>query len=654
MANYYLDNADLRFYVEKGVDWEPLVRLTEYEYRAEGGFTNVEEAVEFYREVLGLIGDFSAESIAPKAQALNDEHPRKEDGWIHAGPTLEGIFEEMKALELHGMCLPRELGGMNCPFLLFDLTHEIMSRADMAVSTHHGFHGGIAMAMLLYSIMEGSTSFDRERAQITTTRFADEIAEIISGEAWGSMDITEPSAGSDMAALRSRGELGADGVWRVTGQKIFITSGHGKYHFVIARTEAVKGDDAFAGLKGLSMFLVPAWTEDAEGKRERTATFDSFEDKLGHHSSATVAISFDETPCHLIGERGDGFRLMLQLMNNARVGVGFEALGVCEAALRMAREYAAERASMGKTIDRHEMIADYFDEMETDIRGIRALAVASGYHEEMAEKLRLADAFFPPEDAAERSEMAKKQARNRAVARRYTPLLKYLAAEKSVEMARRCLQIHGGYGYSVEYGAERLLRDAVILPIYEGTSQIQALMAMKDSLMGILKNPKGFAEAGARALWRSRTSKSRLERRVSSLQLTSIRTLQYLMSRLAGSKFNDVRRQPVSEWLGAFQDWDPKRDFALAMLHAERLTRILADVAIVEILFKQVRRHPEREELLVAYLERAEPRCRFLYNEITTTGLRVLAQLDDLEEADQPEAAISAPQSESADRRVQK
>ena len=628
MANYYLDNEDLRFYVEKGIDWEPLVRLTEYDYRAEDGFTNEDDALEFYREVLGLIGDFSANSIAPKAQALNDEQPRREDGWIHAGPTLEAIFEEMKALELHGMCLPRELGGMNCPFLLFDLSHEITSRADMAVSTHHGFHGGIAMAMLLYSIMEGSTRFDRDKACITSTRFADEIAEIISGEAWGSMDITEPGAGSDMAALRTRGELGEDGVWRVSGQKIFITSGHGKYHFVIARTEPLKGDDAFAGLKGLSMFLVPSWEDGPNGERVRLASFDSFEHKLGHHSSATVAISFDETPAHLIGERGDGFRLMLQLMNNARVGVGFESLGVCEASLRLAREYAAERASMGKTIDRHEMIADYLDEMQTDILGIRALAVASGYHEEMAEKLRLALEFFGPQDADARRSMEKEQARHRAIARRYTPLLKYVAAEKSVEMARRCLQIHGGYGYSTEYGAERLLRDALILPIYEGTSQIQALMAMKDNLMGILKDPKGFAERGARALWKSRTSRDGLERRVAALQLTATRALQFLMSRLAGAKFAEVRQRPVGEWAAAFKDWDPKRDFALAMLHAERLTRVLTDVAIVEILHEQVKEHPDREPVLVAYLERAEPRCRFLFDEMTTTGARVLASLD--------------------------
>ena len=627
MANFYLDNADLRFYVEKEIDWEPLVRLTEYDYRAEDGFRSAEEALEFYREVLQLIGDFSANEIAPKARALNEEHPRKEDGWIHAGPTLEAIFEKMKPLELHGMCLPRELGGMSCPFLLFDLSHEMTGRADMAVSTHHGFHGGVAMALLLFSVMEGSTDFDRDKRRITKTRFEKEIAEIASGEAWGSMDITEPGAGSDMAALRTRADRDDQGVWRVSGEKIFITSGHGKYHFVIARTEKTSKDDAFAGLKGLSMFLVPTWTENDAGERVRTASFDSYEHKLGHHASATVAISFDETPAHLIGERGDGFKLMLRLMNSARVGVGFEAIGLCEAALRLAKDYAAERASMGKTIDRHEMIADYLDEMQTDIQGLRALAVRAGFHEEMTEKLRMALEFFPPADAMERKRMEREQRRHGAVARRYTPLLKYLGAEKSVEMARRCLQIHGGYGYSAEFDAERLLRDALVVPIYEGTSQIQALMAMKDNLMGVLGDPAGFAKRAAQALWRSRTAGA-AERRVAGLQLLAARSLHFLMTRLAGNKLREVSGQPIGEWARHFKRWDPKRDFALAMLHAERLTRILTDVAIAGILLEQASRFPERAELLDRYLERAEPRCRFLYEEITTTGKRLLASLD--------------------------
>jgi 3-(methylthio)propanoyl-CoA dehydrogenase len=632
MANFYDDNADLKYYVEQEVDWEPLVRLTEYGYGAEGGFTNVEEAVEFFTSVLDMVGDFAANEIAPHSAAIDREHPYLDDGVVLFPPVLQGIFDQIKALELHGMCVPRELGGMNSPFLLFVLSNELIARADVSVCAHNGFHGGSAMAMLLYSILEDTTGFDREQMCITSTRFGDAIAEIVAGEAWGSMDITEPGAGSDMAVMRTRGEQDEGGNWLVTGNKIFITSGHAKYHFVIARTEEDSGADAFSGLKGLSLFLVKTFETGDDGGLVKLASFDGLEEKLGHHGSATVSISFDRSPAELIGERGDGFKLMLQLMNNARVVVGFEALGICEAALRLARDYAAERESMGKTIDRHEMIADYLDEMQTDIQGIRALAVRACFHEEMAQKLRLTLRFLPPEDEADRKKLEKDLAYHQRVSRRYTPLLKYIAAEKAVEISRRAIQIHGGYGYSSEYGAEKLLRDAMVLPIYEGTSQIQALMAMKDNLLGILRDARRFVEKSTAARWRARSARDPLARRVARLQSQSYRALQFLMTRLAGTKFAEVRRQPVAEWKAAFASWDPKRDFALAMLHAERLTRVLADVAIVEILADQAERHPERAEVLERYLERAEPRCRFMVDEITTTGHRLLQTLEDGEE----------------------
>ena len=628
MSNFYHDNADLKFYVEKAIAWEPLVELTEFFYRPSDSIEDAKEALDFYQSVLELVGGFSAEEIAPHAADIDRQHHTLEGGEVRVPPLMAEIFEKIKALELHGMCIPRDLGGMNCPFILFMMGNELLSRADVSVAAHHGFHGGMAMAMLLYSTMEGSTTFDVGKARITGTRFSEAITEIISGEAWGSMDITEPGAGSDMAALRTKAFQDEEGQWRVSGQKIFITSGHARYHFVIARTEKPKGDDAFAGLQGLSMFLVPAFSVVGQGEKVFHASFDALEEKLGHHGSATVSINFDESPAHLLGRRGDGFKLMLQLMNNARVGVGFEALGICEAAYRLAADYAAERPSMGKMIDRHEMIADYLEEMSTDIMGIRALAVNGAYHEEMAQKLDLMLKFMPPDGESELKEIQGRLKRHRSTSRRLTPLLKYLAAEKAVEISRRSLQIHGGYGYSSEFGAEKLLRDAMVLPIYEGTSQIQALMAMKDNLMGILKDPKGFLKRNARAHWLGRSSRCPLERRVARLQARSYRTLQFLMARLAGKKIAQLPQQPLREWKAFFSQWDPKKDFALAMLHAERLTRMLADVAICELLLEQTRQFPEREEVLLSYLDRAEPRCRFLHDEITTTGKRLLAKLE--------------------------
>jgi alkylation response protein AidB-like acyl-CoA dehydrogenase len=483
----------------------------------------------------------------------------------------------------------------------------------------------MAMAMLAYSVHEGSTEFDRGKAGITRTRFASEIAEIVSGEAWGCMDITEPNAGSDMAALRTRGVEDANGDWFVTGQKIFITSGHGKYHFVIARTETEKSpDDPFAGLGGLSMFLVKTYEDLPDGTRQRFVTLERIEEKLGHHGSVTGALSFDRAPARLIGKRGEGFKYMLTLMNNARVGVGFESIGLAEAAYRMAQAYADERRSMGKPIARHEMIADYLDEMKSDIQGLRALAVASAFHEEMSQKLALSERFSGIASEKVRLELPV----HRALARRLTPLLKYLAAEKAVEIARRNMQIHGGVGYTKELGAEKLLRDALVLPVYEGTSQIQSLMVMKDTLLGIVKRPKEFALRVAQARWRSVSAKDPLERRVARLQTTSLSTQQFLLTRTAAGKLKTLADVPVADWRAAMtKQWDPKRDFALAMLHAERLTRILADEAIAELLLVQAKAHPERRELLDRWLERADPRCRALQEVIVTTGDRILASL---------------------------
>ncbi|MFH2008921.1 MAG: acyl-CoA dehydrogenase family protein [bacterium] len=629
MANFYLDNEDLQFYMKKGIDWGPIVEITEYGYQAEDGHKSAEEGRQFYEEVAEMLGGFVAEEIAPHVAEIDEQGVRMEGGEALLPDRLQDIFDQIKELDLHSMCLPRELGGMNCPMMLYFFNSEMIARADVSTMAHYGFHGGIAMALLMFSILEGTTEFDNQSYKIVKTRFGKEIAEIARGDAWGCMDITEPSAGSDMAALRARGEQDEAGNWFVTGEKIFITSGHGKYHFVIARTEkAGDPDDPMAGLKGLSMFLVPTY-EEKGGKRTRIAPIERLEEKLGHHGSVTATVNFDRTPAHLIGGRGEGFKHMLTLMNNARLGVGFESLGLCESAYRLAKEYAAERPSMGKPIARHEMIADYLDEMKTDIQGLRAMAMYGAWHEELAAKINLVLKFMPPAYESRRGELERQLKVSRAAGRRVTPLLKYLASEKAVEMGRRCIQIHGGNGYIKEYGAEKLLRDAMVMPIYEGTSQIQSLMAMKDTLVAVMKNPQGFVKRMATVRLRALSAADPLARRVAKIQQLSTSVQQHLITRTATDKLKSLQGQPITEWPRSFlKSWDPKKDFACAMLHAERLTQLLADEAICEVLLEQGSKHPERREVLERYLERAEPRCRFLHETITSTGDRLLASLN--------------------------
>ncbi|GAB4207660.1 MAG: acyl-CoA dehydrogenase family protein [Sandaracinaceae bacterium] len=633
MASFFDDNADLRWYFARGLDWEALVRATEHA-SLEGPYAppsneapkTIDEARELFSDIARAIGELAAEEIAPHAAEIDREGVIYEHGEARFPERLEAVTKAIAQMDLHGLCVPRELGGMNAPMALYYLTSEMLARADVSVMAHHGFHGGMALAMLLFSIREGSTKLDPATGRIVSTRFEREIREIVQGKAWGCMDITEPDAGSDMARLRAKAELGEDGVWRVTGQKIFITSGHGKYHFVIARTEtAGDPEDPMAGLKGLSMFLVPTYEDLPDGTRKRIVSLDRVEEKLGHHASVTAALSFDAAPAHLIGERGQGFEYMLLLMNAARIGVGFECIGLCEASIRLAEAYAAERRSMGKTIDKHEMIADYLDEMRTDVRGLRALAVYATYHEEMGQKL---DVRRRARGAGAEPGLDRAVRTHRARARRATPLLKYLAAEKAVEMARRCIQIHGGVGYTTEYGAEKLMRDALVMPIYEGTSQIQALMAMKDTLGGVLKRPRDFVQRAADARMRSIAARDALERRVAKLQVLESDAVRLLIVRTAGDKLRSVKDRPITEWAGALsKNWNPKRDFAFAMLHAERLTRVLCDVMIAEILLEQAIVHPERRELLERWLERAEPRCRYLVDEMSTRGQRLLDEL---------------------------
>ncbi len=620
MSNFFKDNEDLRFYVEQWIDWEAIVGVLERAGDPEAP-ASVEEARELYGEVLSMVGELSATEVAPRAAAIDRQGNRLVDGEVVEPEPLREIFRQVADSGLHGLNLPRELGGMNAPLMLYFIDAELFARGDVSVMTHVGFHGGIASALLAYAIEEGSCQFDPETGALLHTRFQKEIEEIAAGQAWGAMVITEPDAGSDMGALRARAEQDAEGNWFVSGEKVFITSGHGKYHLVVARSEAREG------LEGLSLFLVPAYEDGPEG-RKRFVQIARLEEKLGHHGSATCSLVYDRSPAQLIGRRGEGFRMMLLLMNNARLAVGFESLGLMESAWRLARDYAEERHAFGKPIARHELVAQMLDEMRTDIEGLRALAMAGAFHEEMSFRLKLRLASLGNLSQAEREAMERRRRRHASLARRFTPLVKYFGAERAVATARTGLQIHGGNGYMTEYGAEKLLRDALVLPIYEGTSQIQALMATRDRLKAILADPQRFVRQLADARLKSLSERDPLAREVARLRALARSAEQHVLTRTAADKIKQLKGVPPSEWARRIGSrWDPKRDFAPALLHAERLTRILADEAIGRLLLEQAERFPERRAVLERHLERALPRARRLHDEIEHTGSRLLAVL---------------------------
>jgi alkylation response protein AidB-like acyl-CoA dehydrogenase len=625
MAHFIRDNADLQFYLDRWIDWGALFEMSEIRSGDPDAPQSPEEAAEFWKEILELIADFSAKEIAPHSAELDRDGVSLVDGEVVFPERLQSIFDQIAAMGIHGLCLPRELGGMNCPLFIYMVQCELISRADVSVMTHHGFHGGMAIAMLMYSLEEGTTTYDSSFA-VTETRFEEAISNIITGEAWGCMDITEPDAGSDMGALRCVGEQDGEGNWTVSGQKIFVTSGHGRYHFVIARTEEA-AEGAFGGLSGLSFFLVETHTPNEDGTRTRHATIERVEEKLGHHASATVTVNFDKTPAQLVGARGEGFKQMLLLMNNARIGVGFESLGLAEAAWRMAAEYASVRQSMGKTIDRHELVADMLDEMQSSVEGLRALCMRVAMLNETYQRKRMRLHHLLSEDDPERVELGREVDALKNQTRRLTPLVKMVGSEIAVRLARMAIQIHGGSGYTTEYGAEKLLRDALVLPIYEGTTQIQALMATKDNLLGVTRDPAGFAKRLAVHWQRSLFADDPLERRVASLRHGSLVAMRTLMARVVKHKYGAARANPELTVAKAFRSWDPKTDFAPALLHAENLSWMLADAATAEELWRQANAHADRRLVLERFLERAEVRANDRLHRIQHTGDRLLAEL---------------------------
>lgn len=619
-SNYLTDNEDLLWHLKQSVSWDELVRLMERDFTLPDGPGDVEKAKEQYLAILEEVGRFVANEVAPHVEKVDEHGTYLEDGEVVMAPESEAAFAGLRDMGLHGLTLPRELGGMNCPLALYFALGEMLARADCGTMTHFSFFGGIANALLVYAAREGS--LEVKDGVIQRTRWREIIEQIGRGEAWGAMVLTEPGAGSDLGAIRTKAVLDGEGRWRLTGEKIFITSGHAQWHLVLARTsEPGPGE---TGLDGLSLFLVPRIiTKD--GAEAHNIKVTKVEKKLGHSSSPTVSLLYEDSQAELIGAIGQGFELMLVLMNNARVAVGFEALGVCESAHRMAQEYAAQRVTMGKPIKDHELVAEMLQDMDTTIRGIRALNFEAVNVVEVSSRLETRLRLDPPADPKERARLERRLAEAKKYARELTPLVKYLASEKAVELARVNMQIHGGMGYIQETGADRLLRDALVLPVYEGTSQIQALMALKDCLGGAIKDPAGFVKkaTGARV---TATVSLGLDRALAQGEVKLYQSIEAILGRIVGDKVKSEWSKRLSQGTLAerlaylrskfLRSWDAKQDFAHGLVHAERITKMLADLAVARVLLRQGKQHPERLVYARRWITRMLPRLTALAMEV--------------------------------------
>ncbi|MBQ6246236.1 MAG: acyl-CoA dehydrogenase family protein [Kiritimatiellae bacterium] len=458
--NFFSDNEDIQFLLGD-LDMERIADLAErgFRFRNEFDFApkDAEDALDNYRRILNLVGDLAANRLAPTAADTDRTGSvLNSDGTVTYAPGIEKAIHLFGQAGLMGFTLPYRYGGLNLPATAYTAATEIVSRADASFMNIFGLQG----------IAE------------TINAFADDalkeqyLPRLASGELTGAMVLTEPDAGSDLQSVKTRAWQDEAGNWFVSGVKRFITNGCGDVLVVLARTEP-----AIADGRGLSCLLVE------KGPRVMVRRL---EDKLGIHGSPTCEIVFDDAPAKLIGQRQRGLiTYVMALMNAARLGIAAQSLGIGEAALRSAREYAAARKQFGVTIDTFPAIRELLADMSVELQAARALTyfaarcvdLERGYDARLAEEGRDA-----PGAAAWRQESRRCKGFNKML----TPMAKYFSSEMSMRLANGAVAVLGGSGYMRDYPVERLLRDSRITTIYEGTSQLQVAAAVAGVMSGSL------------------------------------------------------------------------------------------------------------------------------------------------------------------------
>ncbi len=448
MSNFFTDNPDLMFTL-RNLEMEEIVALRENDYKQAEQFDfapeNYEDAMDNYKRVMEVIGEITGERIAPRSRQVDEEGPYFKDGVVKYHPLTDKNLKDLKDAGVMGVMLPRQYGGLNFPTTIYTMMTEMVARADASLQNLIG----------LQDIAETICEFgSEEQRQKYLPRFA-------SGEADGSMDLTEPDSGSDLQSVRLKATQGADGKWYLNGMKRFITNGCSKIHLVLARSKEGTVDG-----RGLSMFICEACPELKVRRIEH---------KLGIHGVPTAELQYNNVPAELCGQERRGLtKYVMSLMNGARVAISGQALGIAEAAYREAKKYAAERVQFKQSIDQFPAIYDMLAKMKIKVTAARAL---------LYETTRMVDLRYSHIALDERSEKAKYYSKVAAV---LTPMCKALATEIANQVAYDCIQIHGGTGYMHDFDAERYYRDARITNIYEGTTQLQVVAAIGGVMQRVL------------------------------------------------------------------------------------------------------------------------------------------------------------------------
>ena len=449
MANFFLDNKDLQFHLQHPL-MRKIVALKERNYTLKDHHElapqNFEDAMDNYRRVLEIAGEVCGEVIAPNAEGVDHEGPRVEnDHVVYAEGTARNIDAITKA-GLSGMTLPYEYDGLNFPLVCFVVANEMVARGDA------GFEN-------IWGLQDCAETLNEFASEELKRMF---LPRVSAGETCA-MDLTEPDAGSDLGAVMLKATYDEkSGRWLLNGVKRFITNGDGHISLVLARTEEGTSD-----ARGLSMLV--------HDKRDGGVKVRRIENKLGIKGSPTCELVFTNAPARLVGDRKMGLiKYVMSLMNAARLGIGAQSVGLCEAAYREALKYAQERAQFGKPIIQFAAVAEMLSNMKAKLQGARALLYETTRFVEIYKQY----GHIAQERSLEPEERQEMKFYNR-LADGFTPLVKLFASEYANQLAYDAVQIHGGSGFMLEYACQRIYRDARITSIYEGTTQLQTVAAIR-------------------------------------------------------------------------------------------------------------------------------------------------------------------------------
>ena len=448
MSNYYTDHPEIEFHLNHPL-MKRVVDLKERNYVEKDQFedapVNYEDAIENYKRLLDITGDVAANIIEPNSEDVDLEGPHLENGrMIYASKTFENLDATRKA-GLWGLSMPRRYGGLNLPNAIFSMASEIIAAADA------GFQNIWSLQSCIDTLYEFGSEEQRQKY----------IPRICAGETM-SMDLTEPDAGSDLQRVMLKATQDEDGTWRLNGVKRFITNGDSDIHLVLARSEEGTKDG-----RGLSMFIYD--------KRDGGVTVRHIEHKLGIHGSPTCELVYKNAKAELCGNTRLGLiKYVMALMNGARLGIAAQSVGVEQEAYNEGLAYAKERAQFGEKIINFPAVYDMLSRMKAKLDAGRSLLYCCARYVDIYKALEdiARDSKLTPE---ERQEM-KKYTR---LADAFTPLAKGMNSEYANQNAYDAISIHGGSGFIMEYKSQRLFRDARIFSIYEGTTQLQVVAAIR-------------------------------------------------------------------------------------------------------------------------------------------------------------------------------